>query len=76
MTDSLSIAVPAFFSCESMSVPDHGTNYRYGSNNSIKYYLFVYTSLNDQTAVFLKIQFSTSHSFSLSMNLKYFYLIL
>ena len=40
------------------------------TNNSIKYQLFVYTQLNDQTVLFLTIQFSISHLFSLSLNVK------
>ena len=44
------------------------------NNNSIKHQLFVYAQLNDQTALFLAIQFSMSHLFALSLNVKQFYL--
>ena len=33
---------------------------------------FVYTQLNDQTALFLKTQFSISHSFLLGLNVEHF----
>ena len=39
-------------------------------NNSIKHQTFVYTQLNDQTVLFLMIQFSISHFFSHSLNVK------
>ena len=45
----------------------------YISNKSIKYESFVYTQLNEQTVLFLTIQFSISHVFSLSLNVKQFY---
>ena len=35
------------------------------SNDSIKHQSFVYTQLNDQTVLFLTIQFSISHFFAL-----------
>ena len=44
------------------------------ANNSIKHESFVYTQLNDQTVLFRTIQFSTSHLFVLSLNVKQFYL--
>ena len=44
------------------------------TNNSIKQ-LFVGTQLNDLTALFQTTQFSTSHLFALSLNVKYLYLI-
>ena len=46
------------------------------TNNSIKYPLFVYTQLNDQTVPFLTIQFCMSHLFALCLNVKQFYLTL
>ena len=45
------------------------------TNNSIKYQSFVYTQVNDQTVLFLTIQFSTSHLFAPSLKGKQFYLI-
>ena len=44
------------------------------TNNSIKSQSFVYTHLNDQTVLFITIQFSISHLFALSLNVKQFYL--
>ena len=44
------------------------------TNNSIKHQSFVYTQLNEQTVLFLTIQFSLSHLFTLSLNVKQFYL--
>ena len=44
------------------------------TNNSIKHQSFVYTQLNDQTVLFQTTQFSTSHLFALSLNIKQFYL--
>ena len=49
----------------------------YGSkycNNSIKLHSFVLTQLNNQIVSFLTIQFSTSHLFAYSLNVKQFYL--
>ena len=46
------------------------------TNNSIKLQSFVYTQLNDQTVLFQAIQFSISHLFTLSFNVKQFYLTL
>ena len=43
------------------------------TNNSIKHQSFVYTHLNGQTVLF---QFSISHSFALSLNVKQFYQVL
>ena len=40
----------------------------------IKHQSSVYTKLNDQTVLFLIIQFSRSHLFALSLNAKQFYL--
>ena len=40
------------------------------NNNSIKHQPFVYTQLNDQTVLFQVIQFSISHLFALSLNVK------
>ena len=37
-------------------------------NNSMKYQTFVYTQLNDQTVLFLPIQFSISHLFVHRLN--------
>ena len=42
----------------------------YITNNSMKHQLFVYIQLNDQTVLFLTIQFNLSHLFALSLNLK------
>ena len=42
----------------------------FNTNNSIKYQTFVYTQLNDQTVLFLTIQFSICHLFALSLNVK------
>ena len=39
-------------------------------NNSIKLQSFVYTQLNGQTVLFQTYQFSTSHLFVLSLNIK------
>ena len=39
-------------------------------NNLIKHQLFVYTQLNDETVLFLTIQFGISHMFALSSNVK------
>ena len=47
----------------------------YIANNSIKHQSFVYTQLNDETVLFLTIQFSTSHLFAISLNVKQFCLI-
>ena len=44
------------------------------TNNTIKHQSFVYTQLNDQTVLFLTIQVSISHLFTLSLNVKQFYL--
>ena len=44
------------------------------TNNSIKHHSFIYTQLNDQTVQFQTIQFSISQLFSLSLNVKQFYL--
>ena len=49
-------------------------NSKYCCNNSIKHQLFVHTKLNDQTVLFLTIQFSISHLFALSLNVLQFYL--
>ena len=46
----------------------------YYPNNSIKNQSFVYTQLNDETVLFLTIQFSISHLFTLSLNVKQYYL--
>ena len=40
------------------------------TNNSIKHQSFVYTQLNDQTVLFQIIQFSLSHLFALSLDVK------
>ena len=45
------------------------------TNNSIKYQSFVYKQLSDETVLFLAIQFSISHLFTLSLNVKQFYFI-
>ena len=42
------------------------------TNNSFKYESFVYKQLNNQTVLFLTIQFS--HLFALSLHVKEFYL--
>ena len=39
-------------------------------NKLIKHQSFAYTQLNDQTVLFLKIQFSIRHLFTLSLNVK------
>ena len=44
------------------------------TNNSLKYQLFIYTQLTDQTVIFLTIQLSISHLFAHSLNVKQFYL--
>ena len=44
------------------------------SNNSIKHQSFAYTQLNDQTVLFLTIQFSIRYLFARSLNVKQFYL--
>ena len=44
------------------------------TNNSYKHQSFVYTQLNDQTILFLTIQFSVSDLFALSLDVKQFYL--
>ena len=46
------------------------------TNNLIKYQSFVYTQLNDQTVLLQIIQFSISHLFAHSLNVKQFFLIL
>ena len=43
-------------------------------NNSIKHQSFVYTQLNDQTVLFLIIQYSMINLFALNLNVKQFYL--
>ena len=48
----------------------------YITNNSIKHQSFLYTHLNDQTFIFLTIQFSRRYLFALSLNVKQFYLTL
>ena len=40
------------------------------NNNSIKRQSCVFTQLNDQSVLLLTIQFSTSHLFALSLNVK------
>ena len=45
------------------------------TSNSIKHQSFVYTQSNFKTVPFLTIQFSKSHLFALSLNVKQFYLI-
>ena len=40
------------------------------TNKAIKYQPFVYTQLNNQTALFQTIQLSISHLFALSLNVK------
>ena len=42
--------------------------------NSIKHQTFVYTQLNDQTVLFLTIQFNISQLFAPILNVKQFYL--
>ena len=44
------------------------------TNNLIKYQSFVYTQLNGQKVLFQAIQFSISHLFAHSLNVKQFYL--
>ena len=46
----------------------------YITNNSIKHQSFVYTKLNDQIDWFQTIQFTISHLFAHSLNVKQFYL--
>ena len=41
------------------------------TNNSFKHQLFVYSQLNDQTLLFLKIQFNIRHLFAHSLNDKH-----
>ena len=41
---------------------------------TIQHQSFVYTQLNDKTVLFQTIQFSISHLFALSLNVKQFYL--
>ena len=43
-------------------------------NNSSEHQLFVHTQLNDQTVLFLTIQFIINRLFALSLNDKQFYL--
>ena len=45
------------------------------TNNSVKYQLFVYTQLNGQTVLFLRIQSNAIYLFTHSLNVKPFYLI-
>ena len=45
------------------------------TNNSIKHQTFVYTQLKHQIVLFQTIEFSKSHLFSFSLNIKKFYLI-
>ena len=47
----------------------------FNTYNSVKHHSFVYTHLTDQTVLFLTIQFSFSHYFALSINVKRHYLI-
>ena len=44
------------------------------TNNSIKHQSFVYIQLNDQTVLFLTVQFSPGHLFALSLNVRKFHL--
>ena len=44
------------------------------TDNSIKHQLFIYTQLDDQTVLFSTIQFSISHLFAHSLNVKQFHL--
>ena len=44
------------------------------TNNSNEQQSFVYTQLNDQIALFQRIQYSISHLLALSLNVKQFYL--
>ena len=50
------------------------TELLYITNVLIKHQSFVYIQLNDQTVLFQSIQFSISHLFALSLNVKQFYL--
>ena len=43
------------------------------TNNSMKYQSFLYTQLNDQAVLFLTIQFSISHLFAYSLNVKHLF---
>ena len=43
-----------------------------GSAHSIKHQSFIYTRLNDETVLFQTIQFSISHLFAHSVNVKQF----
>ena len=45
------------------------------TNNSIRHQSFVYSQLNNQTVLYLTIQFSISHLFALSFTAQLFYLI-
>ena len=40
------------------------------TNNSVKHQSFIYSRLNDQTVLFLTIQFCISHLFALCLNVK------
>ena len=46
------------------------------NNNSSRDQSFVWTQSNDQTVLFLTIQFNRNHLFALSLNVKEFYLTL
>ena len=59
--------------CKHKSTKLKGPKYCYVTNNSIKHHSFVYRQLNDQTVLFLTIQFNISHLFALSLNVKKFY---
>ena len=44
------------------------------TNNSIKYYSFVHTQLNEKTVLLIAIQFNAFHLFAHSLNIEQFYL--
>ena len=46
------------------------------TNDSVKLQLFIYIQLNDQTVLFLRIQFYKSYLFVLSLKVKQFHLTL
>ena len=59
--------------CKHKSIKLNGSKYCYVSLTIQLNMSFVYTQLNDQTVLFLTIQFSISHLFALILNIKQFY---
>ena len=64
----LLLTIQFSISQQSQRVPSIAMN-----NNSIKHQSFLYTQLNDQTVLYLTIQYNISYLLALSLNVKQFY---